>query len=93
VRQAYYELIEGAHYFVYIENQFFISSTAGSAVQNRVAQALVNRIIRAHKEKGTCAHNATQHDRTRHTPHDTTRHTHGMMVVVVSRVCTQRCSG
>lgn len=51
IAQAYYELIEGAQYFVYIENQFFISSTAGSAVQNRVAQALVNRIIRAHKEK------------------------------------------
>ena len=80
--QAYYELIEGAQYFVYIENQFFISSTAGSAVQNRVAQALVNRIIRAHKEKGTCAHNATRHD----TQHDTTRHT-----LMTWR--TQRCSG
>ena len=51
IHQAYLTLIETSNYFIYIENQFFISSTAGKPVCNRIAQALVQRIIRAHKNK------------------------------------------
>jgi phospholipase D1/2 len=40
---------------VYIENQFFITSTTvdGTKIENRIGDALVDRIIRAHKN-GTC---------------------------------------
>lgn len=50
IHQAYLYLIEHSKHFIYIENQFFISSTAGSPVCNTVAQALVNRIIKAHED-------------------------------------------
>lgn len=52
VHLAYLHLIDQANYFIYIENQFFISSTAGDIVANQVAQALVERIkvAAAHKE-------------------------------------------
>ena len=38
---------------MYIENQFFITSTVvdGVPIQNGIGDALVDRIIRAHKEK------------------------------------------
>lgn len=47
---AYSELIEKSKYFVYIENQFFISDTAGTPVRNKVAQALLLRIRKAIEE-------------------------------------------
>ena len=47
--QTYVKLIEESKNFIYIENQFFISSTAGSDVKNGIAQALVNRILRANE--------------------------------------------
>ena len=47
---AYMELIERAKHFIYIENQFFISDTAGSPVRNKIAQALVLRIRKAIEE-------------------------------------------
>ena len=47
---AYLHLIGEADHFIYIENQFFISSTAGEPVQNTIAEALVERIKVAHKE-------------------------------------------
>jgi phospholipase D1/2 len=47
---AYLELIEKAQYFIYIENQFFISDTAGSPVRNKIVQALLLRIRRAIEE-------------------------------------------
>jgi phospholipase D1/2 len=47
---AYEHCIEEAKHFIYIENQFFISGTAGHKVKNRIAQKLVDRIIRAHRE-------------------------------------------
>ncbi|KAG9129798.1 hypothetical protein Leryth_016007 [Lithospermum erythrorhizon] len=51
IHKAYCSLIEKAEHFIYIENQFFISSTAGDeTIQNRVADALYNRILLAHKE-------------------------------------------
>ena len=48
IHQAYLTLIETSTDFIYIENQFFISSTAGEPVCNSIAQAIVNRIVRAH---------------------------------------------
>lgn len=47
---AYSELIEKAKHFIYIENQFFISDTAGYPVRNKIAQALLLRIRRAIEE-------------------------------------------
>ena len=48
---AYLELIRNARKFIYIENQFFISSSAGKAVNNKVVEALVQRIKEAVKNK------------------------------------------
>lgn len=44
IYSAYLHLINLANHFIYIENQFFISSTAGDPVKNQLAQALVDRI-------------------------------------------------
>ena len=49
IYKTYIKLIQESKNFIYIENQFFISSTAGSDVKNGIAQALVDRIVRAHK--------------------------------------------
>lgn len=51
IHLAYLQLIDKADHFIYIENQFFISSTADDIVLNQVAQALVERI------KVAAAHN------------------------------------
>ncbi len=51
VLQAYVDAIARAHHYVHIEQQFFISSTAGGGVRNRVAAALVARIERAVRER------------------------------------------
>jgi phosphatidylserine/phosphatidylglycerophosphate/cardiolipin synthase-like enzyme len=48
------KLIETSKHFVYIENQFFITSTElgdGRRVENSIGDALVERIIRAHTEE------------------------------------------
>ena len=44
--------IQLSDHFVYIENQFFITSTVvdGVEIKNRIGDALVDRIIRAHQE-------------------------------------------
>jgi phospholipase D1/2 len=44
-----------SEHFVYIENQFFITSTVvdGIPVENGIGDAIVDRIIRAYKEKTT----------------------------------------
>lgn len=47
IQNAYIDLIRNAKYFVYLENQFFISSTAGEPVTNRVIQELADRVLRA----------------------------------------------
>lgn len=44
IHTGYLHLIDSADHFIYIENQFFISSTAGPPVRNQIAQALVERI-------------------------------------------------
>ncbi|KXN92484.1 Phospholipase D1 [Leucoagaricus sp. SymC.cos] len=51
IQNAYIKLIEDAEHFIYIENQFFISSTKeGEVVVNMIGKALVDRIIRAATE-------------------------------------------
>lgn len=46
---AYIEAVKSAERFIYIENQFFVSSLAGEqTVSNGLALALAERIIRAH---------------------------------------------
>ena len=48
---AYLQLISEAKHFIYIENQFFISSLAGKPVKNTIGDALVMRIKRAAEKK------------------------------------------
>jgi phospholipase D1/2 len=50
IQNAYLEMIENSQHFIYIENQFFVSGTAGKPVQNTIAGALANRLKRAIKE-------------------------------------------
>jgi phospholipase D1/2 len=52
IQNAYLKAIEMSEHFVYIENQFFITSTVVNDVniENRIGDALVDRIIRAHRE-------------------------------------------
>lgn len=49
IMNAYVKMIETSEHFVYIENQFFISSceSEGSRIRNLIGDALVERIIRA----------------------------------------------
>ncbi|KAI1389373.1 phospholipase D [Hypoxylon trugodes] len=51
IQSAYIKLIEESEHFVYMENQFFITSTEtmNTRVVNRIGDALVERIIRAHE--------------------------------------------
>ncbi|KAL7126517.1 hypothetical protein ABFS83_14G193200 [Erythranthe nasuta] len=52
IHRAYCALIEEAEYFIYIENQFFISGLSEEEfIQNRVLESLYKRIMRAHTEK------------------------------------------
>ncbi|ODV80433.1 phospholipase D, partial [Suhomyces tanzawaensis NRRL Y-17324] len=52
IQNAYLKLIETSEHFVYIENQFFITSCFidGTEIKNRIGDALVDRIIKAHNE-------------------------------------------
>ena len=57
IHDAYVDLIRSARHYVYIENQFFISSTGQYAngspisVRNRIAEAICERIIKAHQSE------------------------------------------
>ena len=51
IHTAYLHLIDQADHFIYIENQFFISNTAGVPVKNSIAQAIVDRIKNAALKK------------------------------------------
>ncbi|KAL4928118.1 phospholipase D/nuclease [Aspergillus undulatus] len=53
IYHAYVDVIKKSKHFVYIENQFFITSTTHwfGTVWNRVGEALVERILRAAEEK------------------------------------------
>ena len=48
IHRAYLHAIENAEHFIYIENQFFISSQSDDKVRNGIQQALCNRIARAY---------------------------------------------
>lgn len=52
IQNAYIKMIEDSEHFVYIENQFFITSTEAynTKIVNRIGDALVDRIIRAHQK-------------------------------------------
>ncbi|KWU47456.1 phospholipase D [Rhodotorula sp. JG-1b] len=52
IQNAYIKAIQLSDHFVYIENQFFITSTEveGTVVTNKIGDALVSRIVRAHSE-------------------------------------------
>jgi phospholipase D1/2 len=52
IQTAYIKAIQLSDHFVYIENQFFITSTevVGTAVENNIGNALVARIQQAHAE-------------------------------------------
>lgn len=53
IQNAYVKMIEDSEHFVYIENQFFVTSTQAynTKVVNRIGDALVDRIIRAYQNK------------------------------------------
>eukprot|EP00828_Plagiopyla_frontata_P032009 TRINITY_DN41804_c0_g1_i1.p1 TRINITY_DN41804_c0_g1~~TRINITY_DN41804_c0_g1_i1.p1 ORF type:complete len:372 (+),score=54.94 TRINITY_DN41804_c0_g1_i1:472-1587(+) len=56
IQMAYLNLILNAKHFIYIENQFFISSSlehvkAGGQVQNLIAESLYQRIVEANKKQ------------------------------------------
>ncbi|KAH9080301.1 phospholipase D [Lactarius deliciosus] len=52
IQNAYLKAIQLSEHFVYIENQFFITSTMVEdvAIENKIGDAIVHRIIRAHRE-------------------------------------------
>ncbi|KAF2020230.1 phospholipase D [Aaosphaeria arxii CBS 175.79] len=52
IMNAYVQMISTSEHFVYIENQFYISSceVLGTKIENRISDALVDRIKRAHKD-------------------------------------------
>jgi phospholipase D1/2 len=51
IQSAYIKMIENSDHFVYIENQFFITSTEtlNNKIVNGIGDALVRRIMRAHE--------------------------------------------
>ncbi|TIA88119.1 hypothetical protein E3P99_02758 [Wallemia hederae] len=55
IQNAYVKAIQKSEHFVYIENQFFVTSTIvdTTVIENQIGDALVNRIIRAHRENST----------------------------------------
>ena len=52
IMNAYAKMIEESEHFVYIENQFFISSceTEATTIHNLIGDALVERVVRAAKD-------------------------------------------
>ncbi|KXT13558.1 hypothetical protein AC579_1388 [Pseudocercospora musae] len=51
IMNAYCSLIQNSDHFVYIENQFYVSSTVveGTTIHNKIGDAIVERAIRAHE--------------------------------------------
>ncbi|CAG8466471.1 3479_t:CDS:10 [Scutellospora calospora] len=52
IYNAYQHLIRNSKHFIYIENQFFVTSTEDDpnyAVKNRIGMSIVERIIKAHE--------------------------------------------
>ncbi|KAK0430281.1 uncharacterized protein EV420DRAFT_1657697 [Desarmillaria tabescens] len=52
IQNAYLKAIQMSEHFVYIENQFFITSTTVNdiRIENKIGDALVHRIIKAHRD-------------------------------------------
>jgi hypothetical protein len=50
ILNCYLECIANAHRFIYIENQFFISSLAGDGTQNKIVEAILERILKAYTQ-------------------------------------------
>ncbi|KAF9527594.1 phospholipase D [Crepidotus variabilis] len=52
IQNAYLKAIQMSEHFVYIENQFFITSTVVNdvKVENNIGDAIVHRIIKAHRD-------------------------------------------
>ncbi|CAM4768626.1 unnamed protein product [Rotaria magnacalcarata] len=53
IHDAFVDMITKAKYYIYIENQFFVSLIDDSTVRNRIAESLFKRILRAHQDKET----------------------------------------
>lgn len=51
IQNAYLDMIKNSQHYIYVENQFFVSSTSGKPVSNKVAEALSERLVRAAKNK------------------------------------------
>ncbi|KAF8908954.1 hypothetical protein CPB84DRAFT_1813208 [Gymnopilus junonius] len=53
IQNAYLKAIQMSEHFVYIENQFFITSTVVNDVkiENKIGDAIVHRILRAHRDR------------------------------------------
>ncbi|MCJ1415083.1 Phospholipase D1 [Xylographa parallela] len=51
IMDAYIKMIQQSDHFVYVENQFFVTSTEveGTRIENSIGDALVERIIRAYQ--------------------------------------------
>ena len=49
IHHAFIDMITKAKYYIYIENQFFVSLIGDSTVRNGIADALFKRILRAHQ--------------------------------------------
>ncbi|UJR16391.1 hypothetical protein I4U23_003294 [Adineta vaga] len=48
IQNAYIQMIDAAKYYIYIENQFFITIADDAVVKNQLAEALFRRVLRAH---------------------------------------------
>ncbi|KAL5436988.1 hypothetical protein PMIN07_006798 [Paraphaeosphaeria minitans] len=53
IMNAYVQMISTSEHFVYIENQFYISSceVLGTKIENKISDAIVDRIKRAHQNQ------------------------------------------
>lgn len=52
IQNAYLKLIETSNHYIYIENQFFVTTSEwdGVVIENKIGDAIVDRIIRANSE-------------------------------------------
>ncbi|CAR28854.1 ZYRO0F13486p [Zygosaccharomyces rouxii] len=52
IQNAYLKLIETSEHYIYIENQFFVTTSQwdGVVIENKVGDAIVDRVIRANSE-------------------------------------------
>ncbi|XP_029471136.1 phospholipase D1 isoform X1 [Rhinatrema bivittatum] len=50
IHSAYVYVIENSKYYIYIENQFFISCADNKLVFNKIGDTIAQRILRAHRE-------------------------------------------